>query len=91
MLARWVGQSVLFNNYSLLILIHMHLLCTSHASWPSWALLEGGSCLVKLQICTARFKQVEAAIAAGEAAPWLLRCEPVEDNLMELGGKGWAA
>ncbi|CAK9050684.1 Ubiquitin fusion degradation protein 1 homolog, partial [Durusdinium trenchii] len=29
------------------------------------------------------FKQVEAAIAAGEAAPWLLRCEPVEDNLME--------
>ena len=29
-----------------------------------------------------RFKQVEAAVAAGQA-PELLRCEPVEDNLME--------
>lgn len=29
------------------------------------------------------FKQVEAAIASGDTAPLLLRCEPVEDNLME--------
>ena len=36
-------------------------------------------------VVIARFKQVEAAIAAGDTAPLLLRCEPVEDNLMDAG------